>query len=125
VRGVAARLSALALAASLAAGFDADAFRKGVARARGREPGPPTSFAFDPAYRRFLEDVRAATAPGETIRMEIPKSELMILQASYRLAPRRVLPEGVAGEADWVAVYRRVGAGQGTPISGGVLRRGK
>lgn len=75
-----------------------------------------------PDYPRFLEEVRARTAPGQSIALLVPTMEwergysYAYYRASYFLAGRRVLPAVLAdgrllpenlNRAQYVAVWRR------------------
>lgn len=77
------------------------------------------AFFFDPAYGRFLEDVRDATPPGATIALEAPLThELYTYTASYVLAPRRLVTPDRRAEAQYAAVYG-TGTGTGTGTGAG------
>ena len=65
-----------------------------------------TSFFFDPDYGPFLLAVRRATPPDATIALRAPRThELYTYQASYILAPRRLVAGDSAGQAQYEAVY--------------------
>jgi len=78
-----------------------------TARREGEERGlSGTSFFFDPDYGPFLLAVRRATPPDATIAMRAPRThELYTYEASYVLAPRRLVAEDRAGPAQYEAVY--------------------
>jgi hypothetical protein len=121
------RLAALVLVAAVAARLDIRAVERGISRLRaGGGAGPPVAFGFDPAFQEFLEDVRARTPSDSVVRIEAPKTELHIYQASYQLAPRRVLAAGVSGEVDWIGTYGGAASPEGAlAVRHGVLRRGR
>jgi len=65
-----------------------------------------TSFFFDPDYGPFLLAVRRATPTDATIALRAPRThELYTYQASYILAPRRLVADDRAGQAQFEAVY--------------------
>ena len=65
-----------------------------------------TSFSFDPDYGPFLMAIRRATPPDATIALRAPRThELYTYQASYILAPRRLVSDDHAGQAQFEAVY--------------------
>jgi hypothetical protein len=65
-----------------------------------------TSFFFDPDYGPFLLAVRRATPPDATIALRAPRThELYTYQASYILAPRRLVGADRAGQAQYEAIY--------------------
>jgi len=53
--------------------------------------GVAADVPFDPAFRDFLRDVERATPPDSTVAVVVPRGELYVYLAAYRLAPRRVL----------------------------------
>jgi hypothetical protein len=62
----------------------------------------------DARYDAFLEAVSRATPATATVAVLAPEtSERFLRQAAYQLAPRRVVPRELAGEAQYFAVYRR------------------
>lgn len=64
------------------------------------------AFSFDPDYGPFLEAVRRVTPPGAAIALQAPAThELYTYEASYLLAPRRLVAPDRAGEAEYAAVY--------------------
>ncbi len=89
------------LALSLAA-----AIRPGELLGRIRET-PEPGFAFDPRFRAFLEGVERATPPSATVAVLAPENERYLRLAAYELSPRRVVGRELAGEAPYLAVYRR------------------
>jgi hypothetical protein len=124
---VGAQLAALIIVGASAARLDFREVRKGIERARGDPAGPSVAFGFDPVFQEFLEDVRARTPSDSVVRIEAPKTELHIYQASYQLAPRRVLPAGVPGEVDWIGSYGSTAGSSegGLLVKHGVLKRGR
>lgn len=86
-----------------------------------------TSSSFDPAYGVFLEAVRRATPPEATVSLDVPLThELYTYEASYILAPRRLVrPDGIR-EAQYAAVYgagAAPGARVALPVGNGSLFR--
>jgi hypothetical protein len=64
------------------------------------------SLAFDPDYGAFLEAVRDTTPPGATIALSAPANHpLYTYEASYVLAPRRLVRPDLLSQADYAAVY--------------------
>ena len=121
-----AQLAALILVGAGAARLDVREVRRGIDRARGDSAGPAVAFGFDPAFQEFLEDVRARTPSDSVVRIEAPKTELHIYQATYQLAPRRVLPAGVFGEVDWVGSYGGVASSERElAVRHGTLKSGR
>jgi hypothetical protein len=57
--------------------------------------GVPADVPFDPAYRDFLRDIERATPPDSTVALVVPRGELYVYLAAYRLAPRRVVGANV------------------------------
>jgi hypothetical protein len=81
-----------------------------------------TSFFFDPDYGPFLLAVERATPPDATIVLRAPRThELYTYQATYILAPRRLVSADRAVLAQYEAVYGAAPA-PGAPI---VLSVGK
>lgn len=130
-RGVLAVLSLLVLAFSLLGSLEpaatlARALRLAAALT-GRETVPPEAagFWFDPDYSRFLADVKAATPEDSTVAVLVPqRPDLYLYEASYQLAPRRVVEERWKDEAAFVAAYGTEAGRepQGRRIAGGRLR---
>jgi hypothetical protein len=81
-----------------------------LARALAGETFPPrerAAFWFDPDYTAFLDDVKAATPETATVAVLVPKRpDVYLYQASYQLAPRRVVEATWMDEAGYVATYR-------------------
>lgn len=79
-------------------------------RALAGDPSLPPStagFWFDPDYAAFLADVKASTPETATVAVLVPKTpDLYLYQASYQLAPRRVVEAEWMNEAGFVATYR-------------------
>ena len=98
-----------------------------LVRALGGETLPPrerAAFWFDPDYTAFLADVKAATPETATIAVLVPKRpDVYLYQASYQLAPRRVVEARWIDEAAYVATYRTDAARGpgGRPIAHGQL----
>jgi hypothetical protein len=86
-----------------------------------------TSFFFDPGYAPFLEAIRQATPPGATIALRAPRThELYTYEASYLLAPRRLVSEERIEQAQFEAVYGEPssrGGGTVLPVPNGILVR--
>jgi hypothetical protein len=86
-----------------------------------RDPG----FAFDPAYRKFLDAVEKSTPPAATVAVIAPQANsLYAAQAAYRLAPRRLVAPARSREAQFLAVYSRGAAPTppgATALPGGFL----
>jgi hypothetical protein len=83
-----------------------------------------TRFWFDPAYSKFLEDVKQRTPPGATVAVLVPRSpDTYTYLAVYLLAPRRVVDRPLADRADFVATYGNEHGPPGDPIAGGTLWR--
>ena len=130
-RGVLAVFSLLVLAVSLLKSLEpaatlARALRLAAALT-GRETVPPEAagFWFDPDYARFIADVKAATPEDSTVAVVVPqRPDLYLFEASYQLAPRRIVEERWKDEAAFVAAYG-IEAGrepQGRRIAGGRLQ---
>ena len=65
-----------------------------------------SSLAFDPDYGAFLEAVRDITPPGATIALSAPANHpLYTYEASYVLAPRRLVRPDRLSQAEFAAVY--------------------
>ena len=82
------------------------------------------AFWFDPDYTAFLADVKAATPESATIAVLVPKRpDVYLYQASYQLAPRRIVEAKWMEEAAYVATYRTDAARGpgGRPIAHGQL----
>lgn len=111
--GLAAVLSLLVLAVSLAASFEPS---RTLQRARRLAAGlrgetfaqrEAAGFSFDPDYTAFLADLKAATPETATVAILVPKRpDLYVYQAYYQLAPRRIVEEKWKEEAAFVATYR-------------------
>ena len=85
-----AGIAGLALAALFAALLSAFPLRDFGARiALAVRSGAPAETARDPAYRAFLGEVASATPPDSTVALAVPRGELYVYEAAYRLAPRR------------------------------------
>jgi hypothetical protein len=83
-------------------------------------------FWFDSQYLAFLDEVdrRVPKTASETVAVLVPRTpDLYRFQASYRLAPRRVVEARWKDEADVVATYKtEAGRGPGgEAIPGGWL----
>jgi len=64
------------------------------------------SLAFDPDYGAFLEAVRDTTPLDATIALSAPTNHpLYTYEASYVLAPRRLVRPDLLSQADYAAVY--------------------
>jgi hypothetical protein len=101
-------------------------------RLLGALRGDPTyrpenmGFWFDSEYLAFLDELdrRLPKTTSLTVAVLVPRSpDLYRFQASYRLAPRRVVEEPWKDQADVVATYRTEAARGpgGEPIAGGQL----
>jgi hypothetical protein len=130
VRAAVAGLALLVLAFSLALPLEPSTtlFRaRRLARALAGEtvaPRDAAAFWFDPDYTAFLADVKAATPETATVAVLVPKRpDVYLYEASYQLAPRRVVEANWMAEAGFVATYRTEAADgpRGSPISGGTL----
>jgi hypothetical protein len=129
-RAALAVLSLLVLAVSLASPLEPRetvARFERLARALAGDPGyraGQMGFWFDPEYAAFLEDVKRKTPERGTVAILVPRRpDLYLFQASYQLAPRRVVEERWKDEADIVATYRTEAARGpgGVAITGGQL----
>ena len=125
-RAVIASAAMAALFAALLSAFPLRAFEARLSAAlRSRSPVPSS---FDPGYLAFLREVESAAPPGATIALEVPRGELYVYEAAYRLAPRRVVFRADDPSAAFVAIYAGVAvpAGRETeakPLGHGLLYR--
>jgi hypothetical protein len=102
-----------ALFAALISAFPLRAFEARLSAAlRSRSPVPSS---FDPGYLAFLREVEREAPPEATIALEVPRGELYVYEAAYRLAPRRVVFRVDDPSASFVAVY----AGEKVPPPAG------
>ena len=125
-----AALSLLVLAVSLSSSFEPSLtlMRAGrlaaVLRGDALPQAESYAFWFDRDYAAFLADVKAATPETASIAVLVPKRpDVYVYQASYQLAPRRVVEAKWMDEAAFVATYRTEterGPG-GRPIAHGLL----
>jgi hypothetical protein len=130
LRAAIAALSLIVLALSLARSFEPSATlaraRRLVRGLRGdfRPQSEAAGFWFDPDFAAFLDDVKKRTPPDATVAVLVPlRPDLYRFQASYQLAPRRVVEERWKGEAGFIATYRTDAARGpgGVPIVHGEL----
>jgi len=129
-RAAIAVLSLVVLAACLTGPFEPEAaaarWHRLTRALRGevRPQGQATGFWFDPDYAAFLADVKRRTPENATVTVLVPRwPDLYRFQASYQLAPRRVVEERWKDEASFIATYRTdAGRGPGgAPIVNGEL----
>jgi hypothetical protein len=115
-RGAVAGAAMAALFAALLSVFPLRAFEARLSAAL-RSRGPVAS-SFDPAYQEFLREVERAVPADATVALEVPRGELYVYEAAYRLAPRRVVFRADDTSAALVAIYAGVSApppaGRGT-----------
>lgn len=112
MRRLVAALALLVLAVSLASWLKPGPLilrAHRLARAlRGEAIAPSEAHGswFDREYAAFLADVRAATPETATVAVLLPKApDVYLYQASYQLAPRRVVEARWMDEAGFVATY--------------------
>lgn len=88
-------------------------------RLSGATLAPEISPGFDPDYVAFLEAVRDTTPPGATIALSAPTNHpLYTYEASYILAPRRLVRPDLLSQADYAAVYgNEAGPGKRVALS--------
>jgi hypothetical protein len=108
-------------AATLPPGLVTRTLRLAALRVRGEviPPAQRLGFFFDPEYESFLAEVARRTPAGATVAIIVPeRPDIYRYQAVYTLAPRRVVDEPRASEADWLAVWgpRRADVAGGLPI---------
>jgi hypothetical protein len=130
LRATVAALSLVVLATSLLSPVRPDVTRERLRRLASAIAGEPNprpermGFWFDPDYLAFLDDLNRRVPKTATVSVLVPRRpDLYKYQASYQLAPRRVVEERWQDEADVVATYKtEIGRGPGgEPIAGGLL----
>ena len=116
-----AKVALLLLALSLITPFQPAQTKARLRRLASALRGDPSyrpenmGFWFDPAYLAFLEEVARRAPETATVTVLTPRApDLYRYQANYRLAPRRVVEERWADEADVAATYKtEMGRGPG------------
>jgi hypothetical protein len=101
-----ARAASVAIAVLFAALLFAFPLRQFAARTSlALQAGGPADLPADPGYRAFLREVASATPPDSTVALVVPRGELYVYEAAYRLAPRRVIFRTDDPAASAIAVY--------------------
>jgi hypothetical protein len=101
-----AGIASVAIAIFFAALLSAFPLREFEARASlALRSGGPADSPADPGYRAFLREVESATPPDSTVALAVPRGELYVYEAAYRLAPRRVIFRTDDPAASAIAVY--------------------
>lgn len=106
-RAFVAGVSLAALFAALLSAFPLRDFQARTALAL--RAGGPADRPADPAYRAFLDEVASATPRDSTVALAVPRGELYVYEAAYRLAPRRVIFRTDDPSASAIAVYGSAG----------------